>query len=258
MAQHYGAGYDRFIARAGEHSQERWQARKNTVLKYKSGGALLDLGCSSGSFLKTMKAPEWRLFGIEMSTNAAQEARACSGAQIFNGDILDADLPDESFDVVTCFDVLEHVYQPRKVMEQIWRWLKPGGILHLTVPNINSAAVRFFGSYWYGLELPRHLTHFSPESLQSIARSVRLSEVELSTSRYPAIEYSVRYVIDDLLRRVDITRTSLSSIPEPGIPRRIARKAIRLGILPVAHFAISTLGSGECINAVFTRDALVH
>jgi len=258
MAQHYGTGYDRFIERAGEHSPERWRARKNTVLKFKSGGALLDLGCSSGSFLKAMKAPDWRLFGIEMSADAAQKAHTCSGGQIFNGDLLDADFPDESFDVVTCFDVLEHVYQPRKVMERIWCWLKPGGILYLAVPNIDSAAVKFFGSYWYGMELPRHLTHFSPESLQSMARSANLSKVEIITSRYPAVEYSARYVIDDLLRSANIKRTSLSAEPEPGVPWRIVRKAFRLSFLPVAHLAISTLGRGECINAVFAKGASVR
>lgn len=258
MARHYGTGYDRFIGRAGDHSPERWRKRKNTVVKYKSGGALLDLGCGSGSFLKVMKAPEWRLFGIEMSTDAAQKARACSGGQIFNGDILDANFPDETFDVVTCFDVLEHVYQPRTVMERIWLWLKPGGIFYLAVPNIDSAAVKFFGTYWYGLELPRHLTHFSPESLQSMARSAKLTAIDLSTSRYPAVEYSAKYIIDDLVRRVDVSRTPLSSVPEPGIPWRIARKAFRLSVLPVAHLAISTLGRGECINAVFAKDATVR
>src|ERR1035438_10453930 len=72
----------------------------------------------------------------------------------------------ESFDVITCFDVLEHLYEPRKVMARVGEWLKPGGIFYVLVPNVDSAEARAFGSYWHGLELPRHLFHYSPASLK--------------------------------------------------------------------------------------------
>ena len=60
------------------------------------------------------------------------------------GDILEAPFPPESFDVITCFDVLEHLYEPRQVMTQGGKWLKPGGIFYVLVPNIDSAEARVF------------------------------------------------------------------------------------------------------------------
>ena len=91
-------------------------------------------------------------------------------------------------------------------------WLKPGGIFYVLVPNVDSAEARVFGSYWHGLELPRHLFHYSPASLKFLAESAGLQEVSLETRRNPAVGTSLRYVWDDVFRTVGIRRT-------PGIPR---------------------------------------
>jgi hypothetical protein len=87
MGDHYGLDYDRAIAGAGE-DPNHWSGRRNTLLQYKSGGALLDLGCSSGGFLSSMRSPAWKLYGIEMSDAVAKKAEARCGAEVFVGDIL--------------------------------------------------------------------------------------------------------------------------------------------------------------------------
>lgn len=253
MAQHYGSDYDGIIGR-GSASAGYWQPRKDVIAHYKQGGALLDLGCSSGSFLESIKGSRWQLSGIELSPDAAKAAEARSGAKIFVGDILEADFPPESFDVITCFDVLEHVYEPRSVLAKVREWLKPDGIFYLLVPNIDSAAVRIFRSYWYGLELPRHLTHFSPDPLKELAAMVGLRVATLSESSFPAVEYSFRYLVDDFLRALCISRKPLSVTSELSILGRIARKVFRVSILPIAHLGISLAGPGEYIHAVLTKD----
>jgi len=253
MAEHYGSDYDRLIGK-GASSLGYWEPRKRLISHYKAAGTLLDLGCSSGSFLESMRGPHWQLAGIEMSADAAKMAEARSGGQIFHGDILEASFPPESFDVITCFDVLEHVYEPRSVLAKVREWLKPDGIFYLMVPNIDSAAVRVFRSYWYGLELPRHLTHFSPDSLRAMAAVVGLETTALPANRFPAVEYSARYLVDDLLRGMGASRTPLSLTPELGIPGRIARKAFRLCILPLVHIGISLVGPEEYIHAVLTKN----
>jgi SAM-dependent methyltransferase len=257
MDQHYGSNYDKFIGRAGITSPERWHARKKEIVRYKDGGTLLDLGCSYGSFLESMQKPGWRLFGIEMSPHAAREARARSGGQVFVGDILEADFAADSFDVVTCFDVLEHVYEPRKVMARVVKWLKPDGIFYMLVPNIDSAEARIFRSYWYGLELPRHLTHFSPVSLRFMAQSTGLRERSLTTGRNSALEHSITYLVDDLSQHIGTPRVPLSMSPDMGLPGRIARKVLRTSIFPIVRGAISLAGDGESIHAVFGKDTAI-
>jgi len=252
MGQHYGPDYDRWIGGAGE-DPSHWRERRNTLLKYKVGGSILDLGCSAGGFLTSMKSPAWKLHGIEMSDEVARKAEARCGAQVFVGDILDAPFAAESFDAITCFHVFEHLYHPREVLERVSNWLKPGGIFYTMMPNIDSAGARIFKSYWYALELPRHLYQFSPKSLGNLAQSVGLGEVSVTTHREVFIEYSTRYVLDEVCARLGIARLPLAQTGRPSLPWRIVRKGFRLSILPVLNGLAGLAGDGESIHAVFQK-----
>jgi len=254
MQQHYTAAYDRLISAAGRNSPDRWRERRKTLEQYKQSGALLDLGCSSGSFLQSLPSESWELSGIEMSADSARSAEASSGAKVFVGEILEASFPPESFDVITCFDVLEHLYKPREVMARVGKWLKPGGIFYVLVPNVDSAEARVFGSYWHGLELPRHLFHYSPASLKFLAESAGLREASLETRRNPAVGTSLRYVWDDAFRTVGIRRTPVAYRGEASLPWRAARKLVRMTALRLMLAMAPLVGGGESIHAVFRKD----
>jgi 2-polyprenyl-3-methyl-5-hydroxy-6-metoxy-1,4-benzoquinol methylase len=252
MGEHYGPDYDRSVAAAGD-SPARWSGRVKVIGQHKTGGTLLDLGCSSGGFLKSVASPRWQLYGIEMSETVARRAEAVTGAQVFVGDILDAPYAPSSFDVITCFHVFEHLYEPREVLKKVEAWLKPGGLFYLMVPNIDSAGAKVFNTYWYALELPRHLSHFSPASLSAIARSVGLEVESLTTHREPFIENSVRYWLDERFRRAGRQRVPLARRPAPGIPYRVLRKAFRLTGLPLLNGAVAFAGDGESIHGIFKK-----
>src|SRR5215469_8048233 len=125
LALHYGNDYDKAIKVPGDLYPNHWDAVRNKVLKYVQGGSILDIGCSSGSFLRSMKSPDWKLYGIEMSNLVAQQARETAGAEVFVGDVMGASYPPSTFDVVTGFHVLEHMHDPRRVMASVLGWLKP-------------------------------------------------------------------------------------------------------------------------------------
>ena len=253
MGRHYGPAYDRFIQRAGESSPGRWTARKSAIYGHRRGGRLLDLGCSSGAFLESLKGDGWELHGIEMSEAVAKRAEARSGAQVFVGDILDAPFASGTFDVVTSFDVLEHVYQPRDVLKKVVEWLKPGGFYYVLVPNIDSGEARLFQSYWYGLELPRHLSHFSPQSLRYLALSVGLEEIFVETNRNSALEHSLRYLGDTLLQRLGMPRKPLAEAGPAGLPWKVIRKLLRWTAFPLLYRTSALWGSGESIHAMFKK-----
>jgi SAM-dependent methyltransferase len=255
MGQHYTDAYHKLISAAGQNSPGRWGFRNEAIAKYKRSGTLLDLGCSSGSFLESLPKNSWKLFGIEMSAEGARTAETRTGAQVFVGDILDAPFPRESFDVITCFDVLEHLYKPRQVMACVNEWLKPGGIFYVLVPNVDSAEARMFGSYWHGLEMPRHLFHYSPASLKFLAESSGLREVSLETHRNSAVGTSLRYVWDDIFQSVGIRRTAVAYREEAGLPWRAARKLVRMTALRLLLASAPLVGGGESIHAVFQKDA---
>lgn len=254
MHLHYTDAYHKLISAGGEKSPTRWRFRKEIILPYKQSGVLLDLGCSSGSFLEYMCSESWELYGIEMSADGARTAEAKSGARVFVGDILDAPYPPASFDVITCFDVLEHLYEPRRVMARVSEWLKPGGIFYVLVPNLDSAEARVFGSYWHGLEMPRHLFHYSPASLKFLAESAALGEVSLETRRNPAVGTSLRYVWDDLFGVLGIRRTPVAHRGEASLPWRVSRKLIRITALQFLLSLAPLAGGGESIHAIFRKD----
>jgi SAM-dependent methyltransferase len=252
MGYHYGPDYDRAIAGAGE-DPNHWRGRRDTLLRHKCGGAILDLGCSSGGFLTSVKSPSWKLYGIEMSDSVAKRAEAKCGAQVFVGDILDAPFAPGSFDAITCFHVFEHLYHPREVLAKVAEWLKPGGVFYTMMPNIDSAGAHIFGSYWYALELPRHLYHFSPASLRNMAAAVGLEEVSLRTRREVFIETSTRYILDDAFRKSGFSRVPLAQAEALSLPWRVVRKAFRLTLLPVLNGLAAFAGDGESIHVVLRK-----
>ncbi|HET7876071.1 MAG TPA: class I SAM-dependent methyltransferase [Methylomirabilota bacterium] len=134
---------------------------------WRPGGRYLDVGCGSGGGLGVAKALGWQVAGIEMDEAAARKARRFT-EELHVGDALTAPFAPGGFDVVSAFHVLEHVPDPVAVVKRMLGWLAPGGVAIIEVPNAGGLGARLFGRAWSGLELPRHLSHFTPESLARV------------------------------------------------------------------------------------------
>jgi len=256
MWQHYTEDYHRAIVSAGEGSAaDRWRGQVQCITSQKHSGSILDLGCSSGGFLSTMPKDRWKLFGIEMEESTAQRARTLTGAEVFGGDILDAPFAPASFDVITCFDVIEHVYDPSHFLLKVHEWLKPGGIFYAMMPNIDSWESRLFGTYWFGLELPRHLFHFSPRSLRYVLKALNFEEVSVTTPPISYIERSSGYVFSRLVEAMGLSPTAQAKGRSRRFGWRLVRKTGRTVLInPFAHLA-ALAGAGPCLEVVFRRPA---
>lgn len=128
-------------------------------------GRYLDVGCGSGGALGVARALGWQVAAIEVDEAAAAKARRFT-RELHVGDVLTAPFASGRFDVVTAYHVLEHVPDPVAVIRRTLAWLAPGGLLIIEVPNAGGLGAGLFGKAWSGLELPRHLSHFSPETLE--------------------------------------------------------------------------------------------
>jgi SAM-dependent methyltransferase len=134
---------------------------------WRGGGRYLDVGCGSGAALGVARELGWRVSGIEMDDAAAAMARRfCDEVHV--GDILSAPFSPGRFDVVTAFHVLEHVPDPVAVARRMLDWLAPGGLLIVEVPDAGGLGASLFGKAWSGLELPRHLSHFTSGTLEMV------------------------------------------------------------------------------------------
>ncbi|HET6880119.1 MAG TPA: class I SAM-dependent methyltransferase [Pirellulales bacterium] len=142
--------------------------RRSEWIPYRGEGRLLDFGCGTGAFLQRMRDLGWQVEGLDMSTVAAHTVMRHRGIKVHVGTLPHADLAAESFDCVTMWQALEHVHDPRLTVREARRLLRPRGLLVVAVPNVASWSFRHFGRHWFGLDVPRHLTHFSPDTLNAV------------------------------------------------------------------------------------------
>ncbi|MBV5330562.1 MAG: class I SAM-dependent methyltransferase [Chlorobium sp.] len=152
------------------------------VLKIHSveGGRLLDYGCGNGQFMRRMGAAGWDVVGIEPDAVAANMLRQQYGYEVRT---TCSDLNDwvGTFDVIALNHVIEHLSNPKQIVEGLVRLLKNNGKLILTTPNSESLCAKLFGRYWRGLEAPRHFNVFTTKSLESLLDQVGLEVIEIST-----------------------------------------------------------------------------
>jgi len=132
---------------------------------YEGSGRLLDFGCATGKYVGRMAAAGWEAEGIDLSPEAVRLGRE-AGLVIHEGTLPGTDLEAESFDVVSMWASIEHLPGPMATLKAIRGLLRPGGRLLIACPRFNSLSAKWFGSAWYGLDLPRHLTHFTKATLR--------------------------------------------------------------------------------------------
>jgi SAM-dependent methyltransferase len=130
-------------------------------------GSVLDIGCGQGLFLKQFADRGWRAVGIEVSSSAAFHARELLGLDVLVGEQATKELESDSFDIIGLWHVLEHVVQPRALLREVRRVLKNDGKLLLSVPNFGSLEARVGKKNWFHLDVPRHVSHFTEDSLQT-------------------------------------------------------------------------------------------
>lgn len=155
-------------------------------------GRLLDVGCGAGRFLNRMRKRGWEVEGVDFDPQAAQRVAARYGIGVHVGDLAACALPAASFDVVTMSQAVEHLFDPRKNLQECLRILKPGGLLVMTTPNVASRGAAMFGAFWRGWEPPRHLHLFSVSSLRKLAEQSGFEVIEARTySAGAAVVYRV-------------------------------------------------------------------
>ena len=139
----------------------------NLALTHLPQGKLLDIGCGVGDFLLQVKHNGWTVAGIEPSDDAKNIAQQRLGFRPMDPSE-SANLEDGSFDVITLWHVLEHIDDLKSQISELSRLLKPGGRLVIALPNFQSFDSQYYKDKWAAWDVPRHLNHFSQDTLRSI------------------------------------------------------------------------------------------
>lgn len=205
MGEHYPPQYESYTDQTVQ-AKRNWFLQKaaqrgvnkrcSFVTKYRRAGNLLDIGCATGGFLLGMRNQgDWTLAGVEINPAVAALARERHGLDIFAGTLDKAGYPTASFDAVTLWGVFEHLHDPLQTLTEIRRILRPDGIVVISVPNLSSWNARLFGATWAGLDAPRHLYVFTPETLSALLTKAGFAVIEHSCTvgSYMAFVLDVRF-----------------------------------------------------------------
>lgn len=152
------------------------QAANIFYLPYVKNGKLLDVGCGNGSSMQIMKSKGWQVVGIDFDEQAIKSAQQLE-LDVRFGDLFSQKFPDEEFDAIMMNHVIEHVPDPKKLLEECRRILKKDGMLVALTPNAHSRGHKHYRDNWRGLETPQHLQIFSTNSLAMLAHCTGFKNV---------------------------------------------------------------------------------
>ena len=149
-------------------------------------GKGLDIGCGNGKFIRDMNSLGWQFEGVEFNSIAVDICRK-AGLKVFHGDLNSAAFKDNSFDLISARQLIEHIPDPVNFMREIARILKSGGRLVLKTPNSLALGRRWFGRFWFANEIPRHVLLFCPTNLNMLAKRIGLYRIAVKTFTRPRI-----------------------------------------------------------------------
>ncbi|MDP1842906.1 MAG: class I SAM-dependent methyltransferase [Sediminibacterium sp.] len=133
-----------------------------------SAGTILDIGAGTGAFANAMQAKAWKVTGLEPDASARMQAEKNYGINLIIPNSIDQ-LENNYFNAITLWHVLEHVHDLAGYWQQFSRLIAPNGKLVIAVPNYTSSDAEHYGAYWAAYDVPRHLYHFSPASMEKLA-----------------------------------------------------------------------------------------
>jgi len=187
------AGYDDYAAL--EPALRSTFRRRLAWLREKPGAWLLDVGAAYGFAASEAERAGFRVAGLELSAEAAVQAAARIPGRVVRASAIELPFSSARFDVITLWDVIEHLPDPHRAVAEISRCLRPGGRLALTTGDVESLVARLSGARWHLFTIPEHLFFFSRRSLH---RLLEAHGLQIERMRAQGASYPLRYLVERL------------------------------------------------------------
>ena len=168
-------------------NQKRKLVQRATGLKT---GSLLDIGAGTGAFANAMKQANWNITALEPDETARSNAKKNYDLNLRLSEELFYQKP-ESFDVITLWHVLEHVHELHLYLQAFQTILKKNGVLIIAVPNYTSFDADYYKEYWAAYDVPRHLYHFSPQSMKLLMQQFMFVVTEMKPMPFDSFYVSM-------------------------------------------------------------------
>jgi SAM-dependent methyltransferase len=197
------------------------------VRNAKHPGKLLDVGCGNGKYLDFMRSQGWDVAGVDAGPGCAFP-RDVLKIPTYDGHLWEHKFPDHSFDVITLWFVIEHVWDPMRLLRECRRILKPGGQIIISTLNSASFEAKWFKRYWWHLLAPEHLSQFDTCSLGTL---ISKNGFEIFHLRHEPVCCGILGSLQNVL-------------DEKKIPLQVNNTFFKLLFVPIDAFCALFRGSG--------------
>ncbi|HTA83224.1 MAG TPA: class I SAM-dependent methyltransferase [Bacteroidia bacterium] len=176
----------------------RYQELLDEFEPFRKTNKILDIGCGTGFFLEEAKAKGWEVHGTEFTDNAVEICRN-KGITMQTGSLKAENYSPEAFDVITSFEVLEHINNPLEEITNIHKIMRTGGLVYLTTPNFNAVERYLLKGNYNVIEYPEHLSYYTPKTLNYLFtnngfKKKKIKTTGISFSRLKASFRTMRHV----------------------------------------------------------------
>ncbi len=220
--------------------------------KVRKTNRLLDVGCGIGFFLDVAKERGWEVFGTEF-TDKAIEICESKGITMHKGPLNPQNYSLESFDVITSFEVIEHINTPNSEVENISKLLRKDGLFYITTPNFNSTLRYYLGPKYNVIGWPEHLSYFTPSTLENLMRRHLLRKVEIQTTGISV----TRFLSSKKPATAEETREGTAFISENSKDEKLRNRfetSALLGLIKKSMNAtLSATGKGDALKGLFKK-----
>jgi len=224
---------------------DSYNSTLNEFESYRKTNKLLDIGCGVGHFPSVAMQRGWESFGTEYSTKAVAHARK-KGINMHIGPLQTATFDAESFDVITSFEVIEHLNNPIEEINTIYRLLRPGGIFYCTTPNFNSLLRYWLMTDYKVIEYPEHLSYYTKKTLTKlmIANGFKLVKFKSTGFSLTQIQRAKNQLKEDF---------TFETSSDENLRRKIQENRWLGMVKKIANFLLTQTNTGMILKGYYKK-----
>lgn len=226
-------------------TEKRYNELLDKFEAYRKNNNLVDLGCSNGLFLECAKKRGWNVYGTEYAQECLDYC-AKNGITVFKSDKLPPEFFKLEFDVVTSFEVIEHINTANPEMEFVKKILRKGGAFYVTTPNFRSISRLLLKEKWNVIEYPEHLTYYTAKTLHKLLNKHGFKKEYLITTGVSLLRFNQSRGKDE------INRTLNNNVDE-NLRESIEKNILLQWIKNFINFLLNAFKIGDAMKGLYVK-----
>jgi 2-polyprenyl-3-methyl-5-hydroxy-6-metoxy-1,4-benzoquinol methylase len=224
---------------------KRYEELLDQLEPYRKTNNLIDVGCGIGYFLEVAKRRGWNAYGTEY-TDRAVEICESKGISMKKGELNPENYPDGFFDIITSFEVIEHINNPREELSRFKKILRAGGAIYITTPNFNSLLRYVLKQSYSVITYPEHLSYYSPKTFNKIFADNGFQKKWIKTTGI-----SITLLLSGLRKKR--TQHIAENTADESIRRQLDSGNGMQKLKNLINFSLTVLGIGDSLKGLFVK-----